>query len=107
VSRKKPVYTKRFAHGHHTNIINTNEGGTTVASDIRLQQDQNQSANQEKIVKGEPRWITAVAAQPFTDLVASGSSDGFIRLWKVSPNWKSLDPVDTIEMVYFSKKSMY
>jgi ribosomal RNA-processing protein 9 len=29
------------------------------------------------------QWVTSVAALPFTDLVASGSSDGVIRLWYV------------------------
>ena len=30
------------------------------------------------------RWITAVAACPRTDLIATGSSDGFVRLWSLS-----------------------
>eukprot|EP00741_Cyanophora_paradoxa_P019931 tig00021179_g19236.t1 len=29
-----------------------------------------------------PPWISAVAACPQTDLVASGSSDGFLRVWR-------------------------
>ena len=30
------------------------------------------------------RWITAVAACPRTDLIATGSSDGFVRLWSLA-----------------------
>lgn len=32
----------------------------------------------------DSKWISSVTAVPFTDLVASGSSDGFIKLWKCS-----------------------
>mmetsp|Transcript_32532 Transcript_32532/g.52712 ORF Transcript_32532/g.52712 Transcript_32532/m.52712 type:complete len:470 (+) Transcript_32532:37-1446(+) len=43
-------------------------------------------------------WICSVAACPYTDLAASGSSDGFIRLWKVTSSdsgdpSRSLSPV--------------
>jgi len=30
---------------------------------------------------GPGNWISAVAAFPFSDVVASGSSDGYVRLW--------------------------
>ncbi|CEP00351.1 WD domain, G-beta repeat [Plasmodiophora brassicae] len=30
-------------------------------------------------------WISSVAACPYTDMVASGASDGYLRLWQVSP----------------------
>ncbi|KAI6234129.1 WD domain, G-beta repeat protein [Aphelenchoides fujianensis] len=39
---------------------------------------------------GHARWITAVRALPFSDLVASGSSDGHLKLWKVGENYKTL-----------------
>ena len=29
-----------------------------------------------------PNWISSIAAYPFSDLFATGSCDGFIRLWK-------------------------
>ena len=48
---------------------------------------------------GEPRWICSVAALPYTDLVASGSSDGYLRLWKVAQDWKSLDQIAQYKLV--------
>ncbi|GFO21212.1 ribosomal RNA processing 9, small subunit (ssu) processome component, homolog [Plakobranchus ocellatus] len=39
---------------------------------------------------GRENWITAVSALHYTDLVASGSKDGFVRLWKCGPDFKSL-----------------
>ncbi|GAB5353015.1 hypothetical protein AAMO2058_000002200 [Amorphochlora amoebiformis] len=34
------------------------------------------------------KWVTSVGACVFTDLVASGSSDGYLRLWQVDGNNK-------------------
>uniref|UniRef100_A0A8D8V4Z4 U3 small nucleolar RNA-interacting protein 2 n=1 Tax=Cacopsylla melanoneura TaxID=428564 RepID=A0A8D8V4Z4_9HEMI len=33
----------------------------------------------------EPNWITSVACLPNSDLVASGSYDGSVKLWKITP----------------------
>ncbi|KAL3852706.1 hypothetical protein ACJMK2_016324 [Sinanodonta woodiana] len=41
----------------------------------------------------EENWISAVASLQHTDLIASGSKDGFIKLWKTGSNFKSLKPV--------------
>ncbi|XP_048742286.2 U3 small nucleolar RNA-interacting protein 2-like isoform X2 [Ostrea edulis] len=43
-------------------------------------------------------WITAVAALHNTDLVASGSKDGCIKLWKVAKNYTALQPLFSIPM---------
>ncbi|XP_056644875.1 U3 small nucleolar RNA-interacting protein 2 [Diorhabda sublineata] len=37
----------------------------------------------------QPFWISAIAALHNTDLIASGSHDGFIRLWKMENNFKN------------------
>ncbi|RLN92998.1 hypothetical protein BBJ28_00016427 [Nothophytophthora sp. Chile5] len=44
------------------------------------------------------KWISSVAVLPRTDLVASGSSDGFIRLWQADLHERSLTPVATIPL---------
>jgi ribosomal RNA-processing protein 9 len=46
-----------------------------------------------------PRWICSVASLPFTDLIASGSSDGNLKLWKVSENYKDLTLIDEFQLV--------
>ncbi|KAJ8956219.1 hypothetical protein NQ314_006752 [Rhamnusium bicolor] len=38
----------------------------------------------------QPYWITAVTALLNTDVVASGSQDGFVRLWKLENSCKSI-----------------
>jgi ribosomal RNA-processing protein 9 len=35
-------------------------------------------------IKGSPRWITSVASVKMSDLAASGSYDGYVRLWNVN-----------------------
>ncbi|KAJ8985333.1 hypothetical protein NQ317_008364 [Molorchus minor] len=39
---------------------------------------------------GQPYWISAICALLNTDLVASGSHDGFVRLWKLDNNFKTI-----------------
>uniref|UniRef100_S4R828 Ribosomal RNA processing 9, U3 small nucleolar RNA binding protein n=1 Tax=Petromyzon marinus TaxID=7757 RepID=S4R828_PETMA len=47
----------------------------------------------------QPQWITSVAAMLNSDVVASGSHDGHIRLWKCGASFKSLEPLFTVPLV--------
>lgn len=50
-------------------------------------------------INGLPNWITAAAALVNTDLVASGSVDGFVRFWKVhSDGQRTLTPLFAIPL---------
>lgn len=46
-------------------------------------------------------WITAVAALPNSDLVVSGSKDGFVRFWKCGAEFKSLTHLFSLPVVGF------
>jgi len=48
-----------------------------------------------------PNWVTALAVIKNTDLIASGSSDGLIRLWKCSQGFKKLEPIVDIPVIGF------
>ncbi|CAG2182816.1 unnamed protein product, partial [Oppiella nova] len=48
-----------------------------------------------------PNWVTALAVMRNTDLIASGSSDGTIRLWKCSQDFRKLEPIVNIPVVGF------
>uniref|UniRef100_UPI00358FE331 U3 small nucleolar RNA-interacting protein 2 n=1 Tax=Myxine glutinosa TaxID=7769 RepID=UPI00358FE331 len=50
---------------------------------------------------GQMRWVTSVAALLNSDLIASGSYDGFLRLWKCGDFFKSLVPILEIELAGF------
>ncbi|GMF09661.1 unnamed protein product [Phytophthora lilii] len=47
------------------------------------------------------KWISSVAVMPRTDLVASGSSDGQIRLWQADLQGRALTPVASIPLEGF------
>jgi ribosomal RNA-processing protein 9 len=44
----------------------------------------------------EGRWIVSLAAMPNSDLLASGSYDGFVRLWRFAPDLSLLEQVGCI-----------
>lgn len=39
---------------------------------------------------GVANWITSIATLVNTDLIASGSSDGFIRVWKLEKSFREI-----------------
>ncbi|KAJ3331683.1 pre-rRNA processing protein [Blyttiomyces sp. JEL0837] len=79
LGRKKPIYTRLRAHGPE-NI----EGG-----------------NEFMLPSNVCRWIVSLATLRYSDIFASGSCDGFVRLWKLSGDKKSFTPLNKIPMVGF------
>ncbi|CAM9108137.1 unnamed protein product [Choristocarpus tenellus] len=47
---------------------------------------------------GAPRWISALCCLKQSDLVVSGSNDGFLRLWHANTEGRSLEQVSSVEM---------
>lgn len=83
VHRKKPVFTIEKAHG-----AEEPEPLEKVSSEI----GEEVLARLKKVDTRRPiaRWITALARVPGTDVVVSGSWDGWVRIWKVSDDKRSL-----------------
>eukprot|EP00112_Aurelia_sp_Birch-Aquarium-sp1_P016129 Seg363.12 transcript_id=Seg363.12/GoldUCD/mRNA.D3Y31 product="U3 small nucleolar RNA-interacting protein 2" protein_id=Seg363.12/GoldUCD/D3Y31 len=71
VHKKKPLTTIRNAHKIH-----------------KTQQSEDIDCNES--------WVTSVATLTNSDLVASGSCDSCIRLWKCDKGYRSLHPLFTI-----------
>lgn len=53
--------------------------------------------------KHSPHWIVSICANPNTDLIASGAGDGYLRLWKVGDDYKTLKQVAQFALVIFKK----
>ncbi|TFY80355.1 hypothetical protein EWM64_g3654 [Hericium alpestre] len=70
--KKKPIFTQAVAHG-------LNETHSETEGLIRT-----------------PRWITSLGSLRYSDLFASGSWDGEIRLWKLDSKLKSFSLVGTV-----------
>ncbi|KAK2460744.1 hypothetical protein APHAL10511_007214 [Amanita phalloides] len=70
--KKKPIFTQPLAHG-------LDELRSSVVGLVQ-----------------KPRWITALGCLRYSDLFASGSWEGLIRLWKIEAKLKSFSLVGTI-----------
>ncbi|OWF42493.1 U3 small nucleolar RNA-interacting protein 2-like isoform X2 [Mizuhopecten yessoensis] len=75
VTKKKPLVMVRNAHGRPDTDVNENRHNPVTSSE---------------------NWITALTSLQHTDLIASGSKDGCIRLWKAGQDMKSLTPLFTV-----------
>ncbi|KAI9670376.1 MAG: pre-rRNA processing protein [Caeruleum heppii] len=70
IHKKKPIYILPLAHGRDP---------APQPVDVSAEQHPPDGAGGEP----QPRWITALVAVPYSDLVLSGSWDGHVRAWKV------------------------
>uniref|UniRef100_A0A2M4AIU1 Putative u3 snornp-associated protein n=1 Tax=Anopheles triannulatus TaxID=58253 RepID=A0A2M4AIU1_9DIPT len=51
--------------------------------------------------KGHPNWISAIGVLPNSDLAASGSCDGFVRVWRLADRRRSIEPLLEVPVVGF------
>lgn len=74
-TKKRPVYITRFAHG--TGEMSSRSNQVDIISLAT-------GADVETLLSGGYcNWITSMAVLPNSDLIATGSGDGFIRLWRI------------------------
>ncbi|XP_018565551.1 U3 small nucleolar RNA-interacting protein 2 [Anoplophora glabripennis] len=60
-----------------------------------------QNAHGVSSINQQPNWISSIAPLLNTDLVASGSNDGFVKLWKLENNFKFASPLMKIPVEGF------
>ena len=87
IHKKKPLHTILLAHGLDP---------IPPLDQLSSEQDMETARLNARHLRPTPRWITALATLPGTDIVLSGSWDGWIRAWKISEDKKiieSLGPV--------------
>lgn len=83
IHKKKPVFTIPLAHGLDPPILPEEASAEEIPSPN---------------VSGppQPRWITALATVPYSDLILSGSWDGWVRVWRVSADKKRVERVGVL-----------
>lgn len=83
LSKKKPIFTVRLAHGLQPEI-----------------ETPSAESDSNKITKPEqqPFWITSIYALPFSDIFISGSWDGSIKIWKISSDLRGFDLLREIKV---------
>jgi len=75
-SKKKPIFTCGVAHGVYDPFEKEGAG-------------ENEDGKEDEIkIPPHPRWITALESLSYSNLFASGSYDGAIRLWKLTSSSK-------------------
>jgi ribosomal RNA-processing protein 9 len=87
VHKKKPLYTIRQAHGLDP-LPPLGELSSEKDPDVAIRNTRNMREN--------ARWITALATLPGTDIVLSGSWDGWIRAWQISDDKRKLHPLGPV-----------
>ncbi|EKM56753.1 uncharacterized protein PHACADRAFT_141667 [Phanerochaete carnosa HHB-10118-sp] len=72
--KKKPIFIQPLAHGV----------------------DESQVETEDMDIVRKPRWVTALGCLRYSDMFASGSWDGEIRVWKLDPKLRSFSLVGSI-----------
>lgn len=83
IHKKKPVFTQPLTHGSDPAML-----PSEASAELHPV---------EGIVPApQPRWITALATIPYSDVILSGSWDGCVRAWKVSKDKKKIERVGVV-----------
>lgn len=83
IHKKKPIHTISLAHGLDPALA-LDETSAEVNPDPT------------KAPQPQPRWITALATIPYSDVILSGSWDGHLRAWKVSDDRKKIEVLGVV-----------
>lgn len=87
LSKKKPVFIERQAHGidqrPETDLPHTGEA----------------AADRVPLPAQSPRYITAIHAIPYSDIFLTGSWSGEIKVWKLGPEMRSFKLIATLPNV--------
>lgn len=84
IQKKKPVFTYPLAHG-----IEPAKRLEDISAEI--------SPDPKSIPEAQPRWITALAGVPFSNVFFSGSWDGCVRAWKVTQDRREIEALGVLE----------
>jgi ribosomal RNA-processing protein 9 len=83
IHKKKPVFTLSLCHGEDP-PMKPEEASAEVNPDPSI------------VPQPQPRWITALATIPYSDVILSGSWDGSVRVWRVSDDKKKIERVGVV-----------
>ena len=80
--KKKPIFTVPVAHG--------------LEQPMKPEEASAEAEPDPRVPESQPRWITALATVPYSDIVVSGSWDGQVRIWRVSEDKKRLESMGVV-----------
>ena len=85
LQKKKPIFIYSLAHGLQPTEKLENVSAEQCPEDVESIPRMPQS-----------RWITALATLPYSDIIISGSWDGWVRAWKVSCDKRRIEALGPI-----------
>lgn len=88
LSKKKPIFIQREAHGMIPQSDNIKISGETDENLRQLQQSKDIA---------QPYWITSLHAIPYSDVFISGSWNGTLKVWKVAENLREFELLGELE----------
>lgn len=81
--KKKPLFVLPHAHG--------------IEPPLPLEKASAEKHPDPKVIPPpQPRWITALKTIPYSDVILSGSWDGYVRVWKLSEDKRRIDRVGVL-----------
>lgn len=83
IQRKKAVFTLPLAHGLDP-PLKPEEASAELHPDPDV------------VGEPQPRWITALACVPFSNLILSGSWDGQVRAWRITDDKRRIEPLGPV-----------
>ncbi|KAL5342598.1 WD40-repeat-containing domain protein [Aspergillus crustosus] len=87
IHKKKPLYTIPTAHGLDP---------IPPLEEHSPETDRKTAESNARHLRPTPRWITALTTVPGTDIVLSGSWDGWVRAWKISDDKRTIQPLGPV-----------
>ncbi|KAH9909823.1 WD40 repeat-like protein [Xylariomycetidae sp. FL2044] len=79
LQKKKPLHVLPLAHGLDP-PARPEEASAEAHPDPK------------KVPPPQPRWITALRTLPYSDLILTGSWDGYVRVWRLSHDKRKIEP---------------
>lgn len=83
LAKKKPIFTRRLAHGLQLPI----KSASAEIDETKID-----------IPDPQPYWITSIYALPFSDIFITGSWDGKLKIWKISSDLRGYDLIKEINV---------
>jgi ribosomal RNA-processing protein 9 len=77
--KKTAIFVQPLAHGVDVPIT-------------ALEASAEENPGDDIIPPPQPRWITALKTIPYSDVILSGSWDGYVRIWRLSGDKRKLEP---------------
>ncbi|PSS02478.1 WD40-repeat-containing domain protein [Coniella lustricola] len=82
-TKKKPLFVLPQAHGIEPALALEKASGE-------------KNPDPDVVPPPQPRWITALKTIPYSDVILSGSWDGYVRVWKLSEDKRRIERVGVL-----------